>query len=356
MQINHTCTEILQKAQSGRRITNQQALELWLHGDFHQIGETAHSLRLQKCDPQKAGYTIFRIINYTDICTIDCSFCSYMRPAGSEQGYVLSIDEILQKAALAWKNDCRQFFIQGGVNPEIKFSYYIDILKEVKSQFPECHIRAFSPVEVLHMSKATQKSVAEVFDLLCAAGLDSFPGAGAEILTDRMRTILSEKKASPQEWFGVMKDAFLKGLHGSTNIVWGSNEKPQELIEHLALIRKLQDETGGVLSFVPWTFQKQTSRFPVREVPAREYLKMVALSRIFLDNIDHIEVSLLTKGPQIGEIALLFGADDINSPVIEENVLRSYGLRSEKEAVEFIEKAGFQAIRRNFNFEYHKKS
>jgi len=354
--------DILKKAQSGERVNKEEALHLWLHADFKEMGVVAHELRNRTCTPGTASYTLFRIINYTNICNVDCSFCSFKEPlekvknskepGNSTPAYVLTKEDILKKIEEVYNNNCHQFFIQGGVNPEIPYDYYMDLLNTIHESYSDIHIRAFSPVEVFSMAQSNGLTIDRVFDDLINAGLNSFPGAGAEILTERMRNVLSQKKISVENWYSVMKTALSKGLKASTNIVWGSTETPEEIIDHLSLIRDLQDETNNVLSFVPWTFQKQTKDFTVRHVPSFEYLKMIALSRIFLDNIENIEVSIMVKGAAVGELALFFGANDINSPVIEENVLRSYGLHSEEEAIEFIKNAGFKPRRRDFNFNY----
>lgn len=337
-------------------MSDEEALFHWQNTPFYDLARAADRLKSQKFPGNRVSYTMFRIINYTDVCDVECSFCSYMKTTESKKGYTLTIDQILKKTEEAYEKDYRQIFFQGGVNPEIPFDYYLEALSSIKAKFPDVHIRAFSPVEIKAFSKLTQRTVSAVLVDLIQAGLDSFPGAGAEILSARMRNILSLKKNSPEEWYEIMATALNLGLKASTNIVWGSVETAEEIIEHLSIIRRLQDETKNVLSFVPWTFQRQTKRFETRHVPSHEYLKMVALSRLYLDNIDHIEVSLLVKGKQVGELALYCGVDDINSPVFEENVLRSYGLTGEPECIEFIKDAGFEPIRRSFNYVYGKKS
>jgi len=338
------------------RMSDEEALFHWRHTPFYDLAGAADRIKKIKLPRNQISYTMFRIINYTNVCNVECEFCSYMKSVQSGQGFVLSIDQILEKTGEAWEKDYRQIFFQGGVNPDIPFDYYLQALSSMKSRFPGIHIRAFSPVEIRELSRITQKPASWVFTALMQAGLDSFPGAGAEILSLKMRSVLSSGKTSPEEWYEIMLTALNLGLKVSTNIVWGSTETDEEIIAHLSLLRKLQDEGKNVLSFVPWTFQQQTRRFTVRNVPTHEYLKMIALSRLYLDNIDHIEVSLLVKGKQAGELALYCGADDINSPVFEENVLRSYGLTSESECIEFIEGAGFQPVRRSFNFVYGEKS
>lgn len=246
-----------------------------------------------------------------------------------------------------------QMFLQGGVDPRIPFDYYLEAMRSVKEKLGRnILIRAFSPVEILNMQRITGLSLEEVLRTLKQAGLDSVPGAGAEILTDRMRNILSPRKASSEDWIRVMEACHREGLPGSANIVIGSEETRWEVIEHLNLIRELQDRTGGFFAFIPWTFQKQTKKFYVRNVPAHEYLKLLGICRLFFDNIDHIEASLMVLGQGVGQIALHSGADDISSIVIEENVLRSYGIKSEERARQFLSEAGFLPVRRDFNYRY----
>jgi cyclic dehypoxanthinyl futalosine synthase len=244
-----------------------------------------------------------------------------------------------------------QMFLQGGVNPDIPFEYYIEVLKGIKMHFGNSlHIRGFSPVELLFMEKISGMDLSMVLKKLKEAGLDSVPGAGAEILTERMRKILSPKKSTVEDWVRVMETCHNEGLRGSANVVFGSEETKEELIEHLEIVRSLQDRTGGFLSFLPWTFQQQTKRFKVRSVPTHEYLKVLGICRIFLDNIDHIETSIMVLGPGVGGLALHSGADDISSVVIEENVLRSYSFRTEEKARKFIKDSGFRAMRRDFSY------
>lgn len=343
--------ELLQKALDGARLHPEEGLYLWRHGNFRKMGNAAHTLRGRRTDPETVTYTAFRVVNYTNYCNVECSFCSFMDEVGSGRGYTLSAEEVIEKMREAVRLGAQQLFLQGGVNPELPLEYYTGVLQAVRDEFPDVHIRAFSPVEALYLEKLTGMSLSEVFTELKNSGMNSFPGAGAEILTDRMRDILSPKKADTSEWVRAMATAQKNGLPGSTNIVWGSEENDEEIIEHLDVIRNLQDDAGGVLSFVPWTFQAQTKRFKIRHVPAHEYLKMIALSRIYLDNINHIEASLMVAGKSLGELALFFGADDINSPVIEENVLRSFGLKSVGAAEKFIHDAGFRPVRRNFLYE-----
>ncbi|MCB1188846.1 MAG: dehypoxanthine futalosine cyclase [Leptospiraceae bacterium] len=345
---------ILQKALSGERISKEDATRLYLEGDFLKIQYVARELR-HKITPQNfASYTVFRVVNYTNFCNVECSFCSFMDEIGSGKGYVLSKDEILAKMEKAKDLGADQMFLQGGVFPDLSFDYYLDVLTTVKQKFPWMHIRGFSPVELLNMVKITGLALKEVLKNLKQAGLDSVPGAGAEILTDRMRNIISPKKASVEDWVSVMETCHEEGLLGSANIVFGSEETKEEVIEHLFTIRELQDKTKGFLSFIPWTFQPQTKKFKVRKIPTHEYLKVLGISRIFLDNISHIETSVMVLGKGVGQLALFSGADDISSVVIEENVLRSFGLKTEEEAIQFLKSAELTPCRRDFLYNYDK--
>jgi cyclic dehypoxanthinyl futalosine synthase len=339
---------ILEKSVAGGRISPLEALELYNSTDFLKVMAAAREVRNRKNDPSIATYTMFRIINYTTLCNVNCSFCGFHQPIGSPAGTVLSIEEVVRKMREAAGMGANQMFLQGGVNPDIPFDYYLDALRTVKSVLgPRIHIRAFSHSEIMNMEKQTGLSLREVVQRLKDAGMDSVPGAGAEILSDRMRAILSPKKGTVADWVRVMETCHEEGLPGSANIVFGSDETREEIIEHLRIVRELQDRTGGFLAFIPWTFQAQTQNFPVRNVPAQEYLKLLGICRLFFDNILHIEASILVLGRGIGTIALHSGADDISSVVIEENVLQSYGLKTEMEAREFIRESGFIPVKRD---------
>jgi cyclic dehypoxanthinyl futalosine synthase len=338
---------ILEKAIEGQRISRSEALDLYNSADFIKVIAAAREIRNSKHDPSVVTYTIFRIINYTTYCNINCSFCSFHEPLDSPSGAVLPIEEIVQKMREALALGANQLFLQGGVNPNISFDYYLRVLNAVKKELGNVHIRAFSPSEIIGMARKTGLSLRQVIRELKNAGMDSVPGAGAEILSDRMRTILSPLKCSVDDWVRVMETCHEEGLPGSANIVFGSDETPEEIIDHLRIVRELQDRTGGFLAFIPWTFQKQTNKFRIRNVPAHQYLKLLGICRIFFDNIPHIETSIMVLGRGIGSIALHSGADDISSVVIEENVLKSYGLETEEKAREFIRESGFVPVKRD---------
>lgn len=341
---------LLQKAVNGTRLSPAEALDILKNAPWTEIAQAADAVRKRMNPGNRVGYTAFRIVNYTNVCEVTCSFCSFCRPAHSPEAYVLSLDEIRQKTVEAKAKGADQIFLQGGVNRDIPLSYYTDVLKMLTQEMG-VKVRGFSPVELVRIAEFNNMSLDDLLDVLKEAGLSSVPGAGAEILSDRIRQLLSPRKLPAQQWCDTLAACHRKGLPGSANIVFGSVETAEEIIEHLEYVRKTQDAAHGFKSFVVWTFQPQTDKFPIRHVRGDEYLKLLALSRLYLDNIPHIEVSLLGMGLSLGELGLHCGADDINSIVIEENVLENHGLTSIEQAEDFIKKAGFTPYRRSLNFD-----
>ena len=339
---------ILERALAGERISAAEALELHKAADFLKVAAAAREIRNRRHDPSVVTYTMFRIVNYTTFCNVNCSFCSFHKPIDSSSGRVLPVEDIVKKMRDAIAIGADQLFLQGGVNPRIPFEYYLQVLRTVKKELGEhIHIRAFSPSELLGMERQTGLGLRAIVRELKRAGMDSVPGAGAEILSDRMRARLSPKKGTVADWVRVMETCHEEDLPGSANIVFGSDETREEVIEHLRIVRDLQDRTGGFLAFVPWTFQAQTNKFYIRNVSAQEFLKLLGICRIFLDNIPHVETSVMVLGRSVGSIALHSGSDDISSVVIEENVLESQGLETEEKARAFIRESGFRPVKRD---------
>ena len=315
---------LLKKAIAQERLTPAEGLEILQSVPWTEVIEAADTVRHAKLPGNRVGYTAFRIVNYTNVCEVTCSFCSFCRSAHSPEAYVLSLDEIRQKTLEAKAKGADQIFLQGGVNKEIPLSYYTDVLKMLTQELG-VKVRGFSPVELVRIAEFNNISLDELLDILKDAGLSSVPGAGAEILSDRMRQILSPRKLPAQQWCDTLAACHKKGLPGSANIVIGSAETAEEVIEHLEYVRKTQDIAGGFKSFVVWS--------------------------LYLDNVPHIEVSLLGMGLSLGELGLHAGADDINSIVIEENVLQNHGLTTIEQAENFIKNAGFTPYRRSLNFD-----
>ncbi len=333
---------LLNKAIAQERLTPAEGLEILKNVPWTEVVEAADTVRKAKLPGNRVGYTAFRIVNYTNVCEVTCSFCSFCRPAKHPEAYILSLDEIRQKTLEAKAKGADQIFLQGGVNKEIPLNYYTNVLKMLTQELG-VKVRGFSPVELVRIVEFNNIPLDELLDIFKDAGLSSVPGAGAEILSDRMRQILSPKKLPAQQWCDTLAACHKKGLPGSANIVIGSAETAEEVIEHLEYVRKTQDIAHGFKSFVVW--------FPIRHVRGDEYLKLLALSRLYLDNVPHIEVSLLGMGLSLGELGLHAGADDINSIVIEENVLKNHGLTTIEQAETFIKNAGFTPYRRSLNFD-----
>jgi cyclic dehypoxanthinyl futalosine synthase len=341
---------ILRKSLAGQRIRPDEALELLKSSDWTSIIKAGHEKRNQMHDKNRVSYTVFRIINYTNRCAIKCSFCSFREGVNGRKAFTLTleqIDEIAEETAQAGVN---QIFFQGGVNPELPLSYYIDALRRLTITHG-MEVRGFSPVEIWHLAEREKTTVSELLSALKAGGLGSLPGAGAELLTEKMRRVLTPQKLNADQWCQVMGEAHKLKLPGSATIVFGSVEEPEDIVEHFTLIRKQQDLAGGFLSFIPWTFQPQTKYFPVRHVRSWEYLRLLSVSRLFFDNIPNIEASVMVFGKELAELALLSGANDISSVVLEENVLDSRGIETLEEITEFITNAGFEPVRRSMNYE-----
>jgi len=342
---------ILDHALTGNRITPADALTLLNSDDWTSIVAAGHARRNAFHDPRTVSYTAFRVINYTNFCDVDCTFCSFKDEIESDRGYTLSLEQIAAKTEEAQALGVDQIFFQGGVNPKLPLSYYTDAFSMLRDRYGVA-LRALSPIELKRLAENIGMPLPELLEVLKASGLSSVPGAGAEILTERMRDVLSPKKLSGADWCAVMGECHKADLPGSCNIVFGSVETPEDIVEHMTLLRDQQDKTGGFLSFIPWVFQAQTKRFPIRHVTGKEYLRLLAVSRLFFDNIPNIEVSIMVMGRELAELGLNAGANDINSIVIEENVLKSAGLKTLRAAERFIRDAGFVPKRRTMNYEF----
>ena len=344
--------KIVDSVLAGNRLSYEDALYLLKEGRWTVIAEAAHAYRNQIHDPNVVSYTAFRVVNYTNVCDVDCSFCSFKDEVESKRAYTLSLEQIAEKAEHAQKVGADQIFLQGGVNDDIPLEYYTEVLELLAGPRFDMHVRGFSPIEIKRMAENFKMPIKELLQILKDAGLKSVPGAGAEILTENMRQQLSPKKLSAQDWCDVMGDCHEMGLPGSTNIVFGSTETQEDIIQHLEFMRNQQDKTGGFTTFVPWTFQPQTKKFVVKHVTVPEYIKVLGISRLFFDNIRNVEVSILVLGKEVGELGLFAGANDVNSIVIEENVLRSSGLQTLRAMEKFIVQAGFTPKRRDLNFNF----
>jgi cyclic dehypoxanthinyl futalosine synthase len=284
-----------------------------------------------------------------------CNFCAFYRDVGSSDGYVLGFEEIFRKIDETIEVGGVQLLLQGGHNPDLPLTWYEDLFRAVKARYPEFKLHALSPPEVIHLSRLSQLSVPEVLDRLIEAGLDSVPGGGAEILVDRVRRLLHcYGKATADEWLDVMRHAHRRGLRTTATMMYGTVETLEERIEHMMRLRDVQDETGGFTAFITWSFQPDHTELGGVEATGIDYLRTLALARIVLDNFDNLQASWVTQGGKVGQLSLAYGANDMGSVMIEENVVRAAGAAycmDEIEIVRNVEDAGFVAKRRNMHYE-----
>jgi cyclic dehypoxanthinyl futalosine synthase len=346
---------LAQKVRDGGRLTPDDALVLYLRAPTHLLGRLAHQRRLQRHPGPVVTYIIDRNVNYTNVCVARCVFCAFYRPVGSADGYVLGFDEIFRKIDETIDLGGGQLLMQGGHNPDLPIAWYEDLFRAVKDRFPGFKLHALSSPEVLHISRLSQVPVPDVIRRLVDAGLDSIPGGGAEILVDRVRKLLHcYSKASSDEWLDVMRHAHRAGLRTTATMMYGSVETPAERIEHMRRLRDLQDETGGFTAFIAWSYQPEHTELQGQEATGVEYLRTLAIARLFLDNIDNLQASWVTQGGKVGQLSLAYGANDMGSVMIEENVVRAAGASycmDEIEIVANIEDAGFVAKRRNMHYD-----
>jgi cyclic dehypoxanthinyl futalosine synthase len=338
--------QILDDALAGRRISAGDAHTLILDGDLLDLGLAAHEVRNRFNDPAAATYNVDRNINYTNICVYKCRFCAFYREPGDPEGYLLPFEEIGRKVEETLALNGTGILMQGGVHPDLPLSYYEDLLRYLRSNYPACHVHAFSPPEIKFIARKERMSFYDVIARLKAAGLMSIPGGGAEILSDQIRKdVLAYPKCSAEEWIDVMRQAHRNGLRTSATMMYGMGEAIAARVEHFQRVRDLQDETGGFTAFISWTFQHEHTEMPdVPETYAEEYLRTLAVSRLFLGNIVHFQTSWVTQGKKIGQAALGFGADDMGSIMIEENVVASAGTHyrmSQDEMEHLISSAGY---------------
>ena len=346
-----TVREILNKSIAGERITADEGLMLLQSHDLAAIGSAADQVARRLHPENVRTYNIDRNINYTNVCTAVCHFCAFYRGPKSDEGYVLSTEQVLEKIGETVELGGNQILMQGGLHPKFKLEWYEDLLRSIKSEFPEVNIHAFSPPEFHHFTKVNNLSIEEVLRRLKEAGLGSIPGGGAEILVDRVRSELTRGKVMTDDWLNVMRVWHKMGGKSTATMMFGHVETLEERIEHLERLRQLQDETGGFTAFICWTFQPDNT--DLSDVPASgsfEYLKTQAIARLYLDNFPNIQSSWVTQGLKIGQLAMTFGANDMGSLMIEENVVAEAGTvhyLSLDQIRESIEELGFEARQRD---------
>ncbi|MGB0421096.1 MAG: cyclic dehypoxanthinyl futalosine synthase [Limisphaerales bacterium] len=331
MSADATMEALMAKVWDGERVNPAETAQLY-QLPLEQLGSLAHRRRqLAKAEAYQGRgndiitYNVDRNINYTNVCNVYCKFCAFYRTDKDDDAYVITKDELDQKIAETVSLGGNQILMQGGHHPSLTLDWYLDILSHIKARFPQINIHAFSPSEFIHFQKVFDLPMEELLRQFKEAGLGSIPGGGGEILVDRVRQRIAPLKAMSDEWLGVMDVAHRLGLNSSATMMFGHVETVEERIEHLERVRAQQDATGGFTAFIAWTFQPENTRLKAPSVGAHEYLRMQALSRIYLDNIPNIQSSWVTQGLEVGQVALTYGANDLGSIMIEENVVSKAG-------------------------------
>ena len=353
--MNSTIPRILSKAVEGQRLTFEEGVALFDCKDLNALGRAAHAVTTRLHPEPYRTFNIDRNINYTNVCAAVCDFCAFYRKSNDPEAYVLSRQELYQKfeETIALGGD--QVLMQGGMHPSLKLEWYEELLRDLKQRFPSVNLHAFSPPEIWHFHKLNKLPLREVLERLKAAGLGSIPGGGGEILVDRVRKALTKNKALTDEWLEVNRVWHQLGGRSTCTMMFGHIETEAERIEHLDRLRQLQDETGGFTAFICWTMQPGHKMADAPAAGSFEYLRTQAIARLYLDNIPNIQSSWVTQGAKIGQVALLYGANDMGSLMIEENVVASAGtvhyltLEQIKNA---IREVGYIPRQRNVFYEY----
>jgi cyclic dehypoxanthinyl futalosine synthase len=352
-----TIQPILDKALSGERISAEDATVLLESNDFVRIGLAAHEIRMRKNPTDVVTYIIDRNINYTNVCNVVCTFCAFYRRPGKPETYVHSIEEICSRIDETIELGGTGVLMQGGLHPDFNIEWYENLLSTLHAKYPKFQLHCFSPPEIHNISKISKLDYVTIMQRLKDAGLNSMPGGGGEILDDEVRLRVSTK-CNTQEWLDVMRAVHQVGLKSTATMMFGIGDNISHRVKHLQRVRDVQDETGGFTAFIPWTFQRENTalgRKITEEPTGIDYLKMLAVSRIFFDNIEHIQASWLTQGIRLGQTSLRFGADDMGSIMIEENVVSAAGANNEANEKDLryqISEAGFIPQQRDILYNY----
>ncbi|QGJ69041.1 Cyclic dehypoxanthine futalosine synthase [Planctomycetales bacterium 10988] len=353
--LNSGIAKLLDKAVAGERLTPEEGLQLFDCHDLPALGRAANEVTLRLHPEDYRTYNIDRNINYTNICTAVCDFCAFYRGPKHEEGYVLNRQELLAKVRETVELGGDQILMQGGLHPRFKLDWYVELLQDIKREFPQVNVHGFSPPEIHHFSKINKLPLKTVLERLQKAGLGSLPGGGAEILVDRVRNEITKGKVNSDDWLNVCRVWHQLGGRGSATMMFGHVETLAERVEHLDRIRQLQDETGGFTAFICWTFQPDnTDLAHIPPAGPYEYLRTQAIARLYLDNVPNIQSSWVTQGLQVGGLALLFGANDMGSLMIEENVVASAGTvhyLTLEQIRDAIKEAGYTPRQRNVHYQ-----
>ncbi|MDZ7760989.1 MAG: cyclic dehypoxanthinyl futalosine synthase [Desulfovermiculus sp.] len=345
--------DMLQAAQAGKRLSRDQAMTLYTQAELHELALAAQAVRYRLHPEAVVSYVLDRNINYSNICVCGCRFCAFYRAPGQKGGYVLGFSELEAKIQEAMDLGATQILLQGSHHPDLDMGFYEQMLSFIKEHFPTLHVHGFSPPEIMHFASISGMSPSQVLDRLIAAGLGSIPGGGAEILVDRVRREIAPNKCSAGQWLQVMDLAHTKGLLTTATMMFGHVETLEDRVDHLLAVREQQDRTNGFTAFIPWSFQPDNTALSARKATSIEYLRLVALSRLVLDNVPNLQVSWVTMGAKIGQLGLFFGANDFGSTMLEENVVAASGVSfrmSQEHMQEVIRAAGFEPRQRRMDY------
>ncbi len=349
--------DLYDKAQAGERLSPEEGLRLLEDGDLLVLGSLADAARQRKNPGRVVTYIVDRNVNYSNICVTYCSFCAFYRTPGHAGGYTQTYEQIGERIAELDALGGRQVLLQGGHNPELGIEYYEGLLRYLRERFPRVNVHGFSPPEFTFFAETFGMDRKDVIRRFKDAGLGSIPGGGAEILVDGVRRRIANRKATTDQWLGVMEDAHALGLRSSATMMFGHVETLADRIEHLVRLRGLQDRTGGFTAFIGWTYQSPNTKLE-KKVPAmsggHDYLRTLAVARLMLDNFDHVQGSWVTQGPKIGQLSLSFGADDLGGTMMEENVVSAAGASfcMPIDTIEhLIRDAGYEPRRRTTHYE-----
>jgi cyclic dehypoxanthinyl futalosine synthase len=342
------------KVFAGERLSREEGIALLRDADLLELGALADEVRFRKHPEPVVTYIIDRNINYTNVCTAQCAFCAFYRDLPSKEGYVLSKEQLSSKIEETLALGGRQILLQGGLHPDLGIEYYEELFRWMKASFPQLWIHGLSPAEVKHIERVSSLGTEEALRRLVAAGLDSIPGGGAEVLSDRVRHAIGIAKGTTEDWLSVMETAHRLGMRTTATMMFGHVETLEERIDHLLHLRALQDRTSGFTAFIAWTFQPQNTAIGGEELTSFQYLRTLAVARVMLDNFPSVQASWVTQGGKIGQVSLRFGANDFGSLMIEENVVSAAGAHfrlTEAEIARAIQDAGFVPKRRTMHYE-----
>lgn len=342
------------KLSAGQPLERDEALHLLVDADLLTLGRLADGVRRRMHPQRHVSFVVDRNVNYTNVCTTKCKFCAFYRDAMHPDAYVLSYAQVFGKVKELVDHNGTQLLMQGGLHPDLKIDWFEDLFRQLRHRFPSVQIHSLSPAEIVHIARLSGLSMAECLARLHRAGLQSLPGGGAEILVDEIRQKISPSKIGWREWAAVMREAHSLGMTTTATMMFGVREEAEDIVEHLFRVRELQAEQGGFTAFIPWSYQPGNTALGGEQASGVEYLKVVALARVVLDNIRNIQASWVTQGARMAQIALFFGANDLGGTMLEENVVAATGVgfrMSQDEIVDLSKSAGFVPVRRTTGYE-----